>query len=78
LKDKLFFYGTFERFTKTDFRLGGFGSGGFVPTTAMLGGDFSALLGSNLCTNPVTGNMRTDRGASQSDHCGTAAPKPKK
>lgn len=49
LKDKLFFFGTFERFTKTDFRLGGFGSGGTVPTTAMLGGDFSALLGAPLC-----------------------------
>ncbi|HXM97366.1 MAG TPA: carboxypeptidase regulatory-like domain-containing protein [Candidatus Dormibacteraeota bacterium] len=54
LKQKLFFFGTFERFIKTDFRLGGYS--GFVPTTAMLGGDFSALLGSNLCTDPANGN----------------------
>jgi hypothetical protein len=55
LKDKLFFYGTFERFTKTDFRLGGYS--GFVPTTDMLNGNFSALLGSTLCTNPANGDV---------------------
>lgn len=59
LKDKLFFFGTFERFTKTDYRLGGFGNSGFVPTTDMLNGNFSALLGSTLCTNPADGNMGT-------------------
>jgi hypothetical protein len=47
LKDKLFFFGTFERFTKTDYRLGGYS--GFVPTADMLSGNFSALLGSILC-----------------------------
>ena len=41
-KNKLFFFGTFERYTQTDFTLGGPSS--FVPTSAMLNGDFSALL----------------------------------
>jgi hypothetical protein len=48
-KNKTFFFGTFERYTQTDFTLGGPAS--FVPTSAMLGGDFTALLGPNLCTN---------------------------
>jgi len=42
LKDRLFFFGTFERYTQNDFTLGGFTQS--VPTTAMLNGDFSALL----------------------------------
>jgi hypothetical protein len=42
LKDKLFFFGAFERYTQTDFTLGNYSVS--VPTTAMLGGDFSALL----------------------------------
>jgi hypothetical protein len=42
LKDKLFFFGAFERYTQNDFTLGTYTQ--FVPTTAMLGGDFSALL----------------------------------
>jgi hypothetical protein len=41
-KNKLFFFGTFERYTQVDFTLGGFTQ--FVPTTDMLNGDFSALL----------------------------------
>lgn len=41
-KDKLFFFGTFERFTYNDFTLGTYSQ--FVPTTAMLNGNFSALL----------------------------------
>jgi hypothetical protein len=47
-KNKTFFFGTFERYTQNDFRLGG--SGATVPTPAFLGGDFSALLGPTLCT----------------------------
>jgi hypothetical protein len=47
-RNKTFFFGAFERYTQNDFRLGG--SGASVPTTAFLGGDFSALLGSTLCT----------------------------
>ncbi|MGH9732972.1 MAG: carboxypeptidase regulatory-like domain-containing protein [Candidatus Acidiferrales bacterium] len=43
-RDKTFFFGTFERYTQTDFRLGGFGSGASLPTTDFLNGDFSALL----------------------------------
>ncbi|HEY6373493.1 MAG TPA: TonB-dependent receptor, partial [Candidatus Sulfotelmatobacter sp.] len=49
IKNKTFFFGTFERYTQTDFTLGGQSS--FVPTSAMLGGDFSSLLGPNLCTD---------------------------
>lgn len=48
-KNKTFFFGTFERYTQTDFTLGGPSS--FVPTQAMLGGDFGAVLGPNLCTD---------------------------
>ena len=43
-KDKLFFFGAFERYTQTDFTLGGFSSSTTVPTTKMLSGDFSELL----------------------------------
>ena len=43
LKDKLFFFGTFERFTYNDFTLGSY-AGTYVPTTKMLNGDFSELL----------------------------------
>ncbi len=46
-KNKTFFFGTFERFDRTDWRLNS--GGATVPTTAMLGGDFSGLLGSTLC-----------------------------
>jgi len=60
LREKLFFFGTFERYTQNDFTLGG--PSGFVPTSAMLNGDFSALLGNNLCT---------DSGSSIGD-CGTS------
>ncbi len=49
LKNKLFFFGAFERYTQADFTLGGYS--GFVPTQDMLSGDFSALLGSNLCND---------------------------
>jgi hypothetical protein len=51
-KNKTFFFGTFERYTQNDFRLGGFGPGTSVPTSSFLGGDFSALLGATLCTQP--------------------------
>jgi hypothetical protein len=47
-KNKAFFFGTFDRVTTTDFRLGGLGP--FVPTSDMLNGNFSALLGAALCT----------------------------
>ena len=46
-KNKTFFFGAFERFQQTDFRLNG-GSVS-VPTPAFLTGDFSALLGGTLC-----------------------------
>ena len=49
LRDKLFFFGTFERFVKNDFTLGSPSS--FAPTAKMLNGDFSELLGTNLCTD---------------------------
>jgi hypothetical protein len=51
LKDKLFFFAAFERYTQADFTLGGFSSSTTVPTTKMLTGDFGELLGANLCTD---------------------------
>lgn len=55
LKDRLFFFGAFERYTQTDFTLGGFTQ--FVPTSKMLSGNFSELLGTAQCTDPSSGNM---------------------
>lgn len=51
LKNKLFFFGTFERYTQTDLTLGGFSPSTTVPTTKMLSGDFSELLGAAQCAN---------------------------
>ena len=60
LKNKLFFFGTFERFTQDDFSLGV--QNAFVPTSDMLNGNFSALLqgpitdsSGNPVINPCTG-----------------------
>jgi len=54
LKQKLFFFGAFERYDKTDFTMS---QGGFAPTSAMLGGDFSALLNtSNVLGTDSAGN----------------------
>ena len=56
-KNKTFYFGTFERYTQTDFRLGGFSS--VVPTPEFLNGDFGALLdrsqvlGTDTHGNPV-------------------------
>jgi hypothetical protein len=44
IKDKTFFFATFERFSLNDFTPGGFGGASTVPTQAFLQGDFSALL----------------------------------
>jgi len=49
IKEKLFFFGTYERFTKDDYTLS---QGGFVPTADMLNGNFGALLGPTLCYDP--------------------------
>jgi len=51
VKDKTFFYATFERYRQIDWRLNG-GSVS-VPTPNMLRGDFSELLGGDLCTGDV-------------------------
>jgi hypothetical protein len=59
-KNKTFFFGTFERYTQTDFTLGGFAS--FVPTSAFLGGDFSSVLGPNICADS-SGNAGVCGGA---------------
>jgi hypothetical protein len=56
-KNKTFFFGTFERFDSADWRLNS--GGATVPTTAMLGGDFSGILGATLCTDLKTGNTDT-------------------
>jgi hypothetical protein len=47
-RNKTYFFGTFERYTQEDFAPGGFSA--TVPTSAFLQGNFSALLGSNLCS----------------------------
>lgn len=60
LKNKLFFFGTFERYTQNDFTLGGFSQ--VVPATPYLSGDFSALLGPQLCTQ-AGGGVGTGCGA---------------
>jgi hypothetical protein len=57
-KNKTFFFGTFERYTQTDARLGGLG-GTNVPTPDFLAGNFSALLntsqvlGTDTHGNPI-------------------------
>lgn len=53
IKNKTFIFGAFERYTQTDFRLNS-GSAS-VPTTKMLNGDFSELLGGELCNQ--SGNV---------------------
>ncbi len=53
IKNKTFFFGTFERFQRTDYRLNS-GSAS-VPSTAFQGGDFSTLLGGTLCNNGGVG-----------------------
>lgn len=57
IRNKTFFYGDFERYAQTDFRLGGFAA--FVPTAEFLQGNFSALLntskvlGTDKAGNPI-------------------------
>ena len=54
-RNKTFFFGAFERYTQSDFRLSG--PGATVPTAAFLGGDFSALLNtSQLLGTDTHGN----------------------
>jgi len=59
IKNKTFIFGTFERYTQNDFTPGSFGSASTVPTKAFLQGDFSGLLGAQICTDgntvPCTG-----------------------
>lgn len=55
LKNRTFFFGTFERYQSIDFRLGT--GGATVPTADFLKGDFSSLLGPTLCNNG--GNVGT-------------------
>jgi len=44
LRNRTFFFGSFEGYKQSDFAPGGFGSAATVPTSAFLNGDFSALL----------------------------------
>jgi len=60
-KNKTFFFGTFERYVQNDFTPGSFST--TVPTADFLSGNFGALLGSQLCTDPAT---------SGAGPCGTA------
>ncbi|WP_263368733.1 carboxypeptidase regulatory-like domain-containing protein [Edaphobacter bradus] len=48
IKNKTFFFGTWERYSQIDRRLGGYS--GTVPTAQFLSGNFGALLGPQLCT----------------------------
>jgi len=52
-RDKLFFYAAWERYTFANTGIGALSS--TVPTPAFLAGDFSALLGATLCSNPANG-----------------------
>lgn len=61
-KNKTFFFGTFERFERYDWRLNS--GGATVPTTQMLGGDFSGIMGGTFCTWS---------GGSVTDQCSNAA-----
>ena len=55
IKNKTFFFGAFERYTQTDFRLGGYSVS--VPTAQFLQGNFSALLNtSNVLGTDTHGN----------------------
>lgn len=54
IKNKTFIFGTFERYTQNDFTPGPFGGSATVPTQAFLQGDFSSLLGAQLCTDGNT------------------------
>jgi hypothetical protein len=58
-KNKTFFFGTFERFDRTDWRLNS--GGATVPTTDFLQGNFGALLGAPLWT--YQGNVTPCSGA---------------
>ncbi|MBZ5655469.1 MAG: TonB-dependent receptor [Acidobacteriia bacterium] len=48
IKDKTFFFAAYERYIANDFRLSG--TANTVPTDDFLNGDFSALLGEDLCS----------------------------
>jgi hypothetical protein len=48
IKNKTFFFGAFERYQQTDFRLNS--GSATVPSAAFQNGDFSTLLGGTLCT----------------------------
>jgi len=49
IKNKTFFFGAFERFQQTDFRLNS--GSNTVPSPAFQSGDFSTLMGGDLCTD---------------------------
>jgi hypothetical protein len=61
IRDRTFFFGTFERYTQSDFRLGGFSA--FVPTSDFLGGDFGALLNTNVILGTDTHGNTIYQGA---------------
>jgi len=65
-KNKTFIFGALEKFQQHDFTLAGFGNASTLPTTAFLGGDFSGLLGSGLCSQ-TDGSVTTRCDVSQGD-----------
>ena len=62
IKNKTFFFGAFERFQQTDFRLNG-GSNS-VPSAAFQSGDFSGLLGGDLCNGSSGVGLCSQNGGS--------------
>ena len=58
IKNKMFFFGAFERYQQNDYQLGSLGSGSpTVPTQAFLAGNFSSLLNtSKVLGTDVNGN----------------------
>ncbi|HTS12735.1 MAG TPA: carboxypeptidase regulatory-like domain-containing protein [Candidatus Limnocylindrales bacterium] len=62
-RNKTFFFGTFERYTQTDFRLAGFSSASTVPTSDFLQGNFSALLNTGMVLGTDTHGNTVYQGA---------------
>jgi hypothetical protein len=61
IREKTFFFGAFERYTQTDFTLNS--PSAFVPTADFMSGNFSAILGPQLCTNQPSGTVTPGCGA---------------
>ena len=72
IKDKLFFYSAFERYTFSNIGIGGLTS--TVPTTAFLNGDFSALLDKSVVLGTDSAGQTVYQGAIIDPQTGDAFP----